>query len=223
MSYPSPFQYITEKDAKDIEKLKRKIAELEAESKRLVDTNVLSSKGQILMSELIWHIATGNVSPNTVAPILIHTEIFQSIDTNNDDGDASDNRNRKLASWFLDTLWAIYNELDITRTTILDLVEENEDVDPGAELDTTEERLEKLTLFTRCISVLENGKRTIFHDLALEQLSLTLLHNANLIPGAPKDTRLKLVKKRTARHFIQQKYKCATYIRIDSFFSILAY
>jgi THO complex subunit 2 len=206
MSYPSPFQYISEKDAKDIEEVKRKLAELGAESERLMDTNVISSKGQTLMSELIWHIATGNISPTTLAPILIHTEIFQSIETNNDDDGAGFNRTRKVASWFLDTLWAIYNELDITRTTILDLVEEDEDVDPGAELDTAEEQLEKLSLFTRCICVLENGKRTIFHDLALEQLSLTLLHNANLIPGAPKDTRLKLVKKRTARHFIQQKY-----------------
>ena len=101
MSYPSPFQYISEKDAKDIEEVKRKLAELGAESERLMDTNVISSKGQTLMSELIWHIATGNISPTTLAPILIHTEIFQSIETNNDDDGAGFNRTRKVASWFL--------------------------------------------------------------------------------------------------------------------------
>ena len=54
--------------------------------------------------------------------------------------------------------------------------------------------------------MLENGSRTIFYNLALEQLSLTMLREEAKLIGSEKELRSKLIKKRTARYFIQQKY-----------------
>ena len=209
MPYPTTFQFISEKDVKTFKKTNCSELFVKPILKGYdLDTNILSNDGQILMTELIWHVAGKNIASTELAHTLLNADIFQAVEDDEEENSSSSssNRNNNLASWFLDTIWNVYNEIDSTRTTILDLVEQNEELDPGMELDDAEEQAENLGKFVRSLTKLENGSRTIFFDLAMEQLSLTMLHDAKLIPGAPKDSRSKLVKKNTANYYTQQNY-----------------
>ena len=211
MPYPTTFQFISEKDVKTFKKTNCSELFVKPILKGYdLDTNILSNDGQILMTELIWHVAGKKIASTELAHTLLNADIFQAVEDdeeeNSSSSSSSGNRNNNLASWFLDTIWNVYNEIDSTRTTILDLVEQNEELDPGMELDDAEEQAENLGKFVRSLTVLENGSRTIFFDLAMEQLSLTMLHDAKLIQGATKDTRSKLVKKNTANYYTQQNY-----------------
>ena len=209
MPYPTTFQFISEKDVKTFKKTNCSELFVKPILKGYdLDTNILSNDGQILMTELIWHVAGKKIGSTELAQTLLNADIFQAVEDDEEENSSSSssNRNNNLASWFLDTIWNVYNEIDSTRTTILDLVEQNEELDPGMELDDAEEQAENLGKFVRSLTKLENGSRTIFFDLAMEQLSLTMLHDAKLIPGAPKDSRSKLVKKNTANYYTQQNY-----------------
>ena len=114
----------------------------------MIVSQFLSNDGQILMTELIWHVAGKKIGSTELAQTLLNADIFQAMEDdeeeNSSSSSSSGNRNNNLASWFLDTIWNVYNEIDSTRTTILNLVEQNEELDPGMELDDAEEQAENL-------------------------------------------------------------------------------
>ena len=80
------------------------------------------------------------------------------------------------------------HEFDMTRVSINNLAEKNEDIDPGKELDDAEERSANLSTFLRSLTVLENGSRTIFYNLAIGAAKLDHAPRSKLI-GSEKELR----------------------------------
>ena len=148
MPRPSVFQFVSGKDIAGLKKASLSKLFVKPILKYYdEDTLTLSAEGQTVMAELVWHVALKNVSPVELALMLLNSEIF-SVDGDSaqmSDSDSTTNRTINMARWFLDTIWTINHEFDMTRVSINNLAEKNEDIDPGKELDDAEERSANLS------------------------------------------------------------------------------
>ena len=54
-----------------------------------MDTNILSNDGQILMTELIWHVAGKKIGSTELAQTLLNADIFQAVEDDEEENSSS--------------------------------------------------------------------------------------------------------------------------------------